>query len=60
MTEDEAKTKWCPQMGIAHPKSNDGNHDKCIASDCMMWRFVTDNDSDNNGYCGLAVQAGFV
>ena len=49
MTEDEARTKWCPQMQIC---INDGKFAtnrghvlkdgeltslKCIASDCMMW-----------------------
>lgn len=52
MTEDEAKTKWCPytrvfvstNKGISsfnkHSDEND-RFDKrmcCIASECMMWR----------------------
>jgi len=53
MTEDEAKTKWCP-----HVRSYDGNIDQpvtmnrdydgeifpqnnCIASDCAMWVLET-------------------
>ena len=50
MTEEEAKTKWCPQVRMSNDSSCDANHannrfylggfDKdanCIASDCMMW-----------------------
>ncbi len=32
MTEDEAKTKWCPK--VEHRGLG-----KCIASACMAWRF---------------------
>lgn len=34
MTEDEAKTKWCPRSRepIGHP------HGRCIGSACMAWR----------------------
>ena len=62
MTEDEAKTKWCPL-------SMSGGVDAwstCHASECMMWQ-QTDNEcdpqptTDNSeakcypaGYCGLA------
>ena len=48
MTEDKAKTKWCPMTrhgygteGIGvnrlHQDKNPSTA-KCIASDCMMWR----------------------
>ena len=33
MTEDEAKTKWCPKA--APDQARCGN--RCIASDCMWW-----------------------
>jgi len=63
MTEDEAKTKWCPMVrtgltvGMAvnhHVDMNPGGqgvHDetRCIASGCMMWR-----EYRGNGWCGLA------
>ena len=54
MTEDEAKTKWCPFVR-AHSEagsynrastkqSEDGvedwGHNKCVASSCMAWRGV--------------------
>ena len=43
MTEDEAKTKWCPQIRVS--VSGDGpvwtNREapdcNCIASECMWW-----------------------
>lgn len=83
MTEDEAKTKWCPQGSIelslqmihsaiitgdnidAHKsvieKLVKENRQKCIASDCMMWREVSEQQMDakgkicavEDGYCGL-------
>lgn len=55
MTEDEAKTKWCPAArvvwpgsdwgsafsGNRSPLSDDGFNgaDRCIASECMAWRW---------------------
>jgi len=36
MTEEEARTKWCPMARV--PVADSGF--KCIASDCMMWRDV--------------------
>lgn len=63
MTEDEAKTKWCPMVrtGLAagmsvnrheadSPGSFDGVHDvtRCLGSGCMMWR-----EYRGKGWCGL-------
>ena len=59
MTEDEAKTKWCPQ-------AHDGSNQKCIGSKCMAWRWRYNNRDlikdrpeefkglKDVGYCGLA------
>ena len=45
-TEEEAKKKWCAQ-------ANDGS--VCIASKCMMWRWIADDNGRKiGGYCGLA------
>lgn len=62
LTEEEARTKWCPHRGV--PPSTSGgyitsNHDErvadtmCIASNCMMWHRLIGSDTDE-GYCGLA------
>ena len=50
MTEDEAKTKWCPMVRFHNGLDGDvycsrptgvvtNNSAKCIASDCMMWKW---------------------
>ena len=57
MSEEEARTKYCPMMRIQTSVgiriNTDGtpnwDHSACIASGCMMWREVKDG-----GYCGLA------
>ena len=67
MTEDEAKTKWCPMVRLAplgpgesYKKSTNrmgkGDPDSCcIASDCMAWRwFGRGAARPDRGYCGLA------
>lgn len=51
MTEEEARKKWCPMTG--------DQRDKCIASDCMMWRWILRTqaeilvDAPLIGYCRL-------
>lgn len=51
MTEDEAKTKWCPFAkrtiwGISAGVNRDGGGDniidscECIGSKCMAWRYI--------------------
>jgi hypothetical protein len=64
MTEDEAKTKWCPwaRLGLnqdvavnrlidAVAGGEDGVYDntRCIGSGCMAWRM-----SAGKGWCGMA------
>ena len=50
MTEEEAKTKWCPMIRFTSAQSgldsfeNRGSACMCIASDCMMWQ-TTDNET---------------
>lgn len=63
MTEEEAKTKWCPAY---REPDNRGDHKSvnCIGSACMAWRWQrisppglmagTGQYSDTDGYCGLA------
>ena len=65
MTEDEAKTKWCPMFRVGfhpeyqHNRIHDGKCGNCIASDCMMWRTETSTNCSTGktsvcgGYCGL-------
>lgn len=67
MTEEEAKTKWCPHMsqqmmGFQHLlMTGQINHSEqelsasCIASECMMWKDSDDNyDYPEGGHCGLS------
>jgi hypothetical protein len=73
MTAEEAKGKWCPHIqfvighndaiwqGVAYTNRGtvlDGTKScLCIASDCMMWKWVINPDAGtptNQGYCGLA------
>jgi hypothetical protein len=70
VTEDEARTKWCPMVRFVVDSQDDGanrwiGHQsppecRCIASDCMMWRWRMPEtleeieDCKGDGYCGLA------
>jgi len=45
MTEDEAKSKWCPMVRLVPDNGvlcsnriDNRNHTLCLASDCMAWR----------------------
>lgn len=73
MTEDEAKTKWCPfvrltaSQGEWHtnregPKSHlsQEGHACCIASACMAWRWVREEVSgrDADGFGYIRVVSG--
>lgn len=63
LTEEEAKTKWCPEVKIllSPPQYEGGPHYimtnryndssyNCIASECMMWKKSL--MEENKGYCG--------
>ena len=54
MTEDEAKTKWCPfvrlyndEEGSWDNRGNSWHNQFCIASDCMAWRSIFKPDWSN-------------
>ncbi|MCC7347519.1 MAG: hypothetical protein IT538_08990 [Variibacter sp.] len=66
MTEDEAKTKWCPavrfvpETNTTHPGTNRGVRIergaegapafKCIGSACMAWRKLKDGLRSYDGH----------
>jgi hypothetical protein len=66
MTEDEAKTKWCPFTRVMNINGQGGgnrwdksgapahspNNSLCIGSACMAWRWGERLESER--YCGLA------
>jgi hypothetical protein len=65
MTEEEAKTKWCPMVrnpsgyGAVNRGSPPGNNQNCVGSGCMMFRTLQlpamPHQSDRTEhYCGLA------
>lgn len=62
MTEDEAKSKWCPHVVASHtdPRAAPSQYEReagatspfrhnCIGSACMAWR-VPHNVVDQDGY----------
>lgn len=72
MTEDEAKTKWCPQTQFDPQRTPQGFHPSqtCLGSACMAWRWIEGSDdvggfkrvdpedSRKLGCCGLASHEG--
>jgi hypothetical protein len=63
LTEDEAKTRWCPLVqvgkGANRPQLLDEvskeTHLSCIASECMFWRWShQDVNGTPTGFCGGA------
>ena len=52
MTEEEARTKWCPHVRFPDAGNRSEYYNsKCIASDCMMWKIA--NSGSKEGHCGL-------
>ena len=68
MTEEEAKTKWCPMARTVYMEGTNASNanrdedgcathaDMCLASGCMMWRVTS--LVTRRGYCGLAGSVG--
>ena len=69
VSEEQAKKKMCP---IRANRSNGGGRDfgpnTCVASDCMMWKWVMEHRGDHpftmvqsrdQGYCGLTFNNGY-
>ncbi len=62
LTEEEARTKWCPHIRLANMISqaeyavsvnvyDNLDRPRCIASECSQWRW---QPLMTKGYCGLA------
>ena len=68
MTEDKAKTKWCPfarndsllNSGAHNRTADDKPKAMCIGYDCMAWRAILPIKTalKEDGYCGLAGDKG--
>lgn len=55
LTEEEAKTKWCPYVRVEYGTTSGLNRDGlgcaadtaiCLASGCMAWRWLMDEPHD--------------
>ena len=51
LPQKDARTKYCPLLTHNH-----NEHQKCIGSDCMFWRFKNPErkKEEDPGYCGIA------
>ncbi len=48
--EKVAVTNWCPMAAAAKKSFSQ----RCLASDCMAWRWATSAENETKGFCGLA------
>jgi len=62
MTEDEAKTKWCPMVRYAvldndafDNRAELSKPNRCIASSCMMWRTIEIKSEKSGDYVTVTV-----
>lgn len=72
MTEEEAKTKWCPFSRYAFPSGVTANREgqcetmhphmeratRCIGSDCMAWREDLTRDEASQGFAAQSGHCG--
>lgn len=68
MTEEEARTRWCPMYRVVVDPSSQSLYGNmlnpgamtCAASLCMAWRWFDESsvdgvrDNQQRGHCGLA------
>ena len=66
MTENEARTMWCPFAADSAETYGSFNRNAdyetprfpgschCLASACMAWRWDPRHQAELDGYCGLA------
>lgn len=54
MTEDDAKTKYCPIAKLGAVFDGNWNKGHCMGSACMAWRWIVKLNGPDHGYCGLA------
>ena len=46
--EQEAMANWCPMAACLTGSQ------RCLASDCMAWRWATSDKDETKGFCGMA------
>ena len=65
VSEEQAKKKMCPVSSYRGPN---GAPKFCMASDCMMWKWVMEHKGDHpftmvqsrdQGYCGIGNGHGY-
>lgn len=58
LTEEQAKTKWCPKVGARGGDGRPTSQSKCLGSGCVWWRWTAEAPApevdDAEGFCGVA------